>query len=86
MTTHKIKPIKVKEMRVSDIPPGTPFTIYGCKYIMINPINPYNEFIADVRRVIKNRYETAIVPANINNSETAHVSVDVTPRHKPEIN
>lgn len=50
--SQKVKPIKVKEMRVRDIPIGEFFSLNGAKFIMVCPYNSYNDFASDVLAIV----------------------------------
>ena len=76
---QKVKPIKVKEMRLKDIPDGAPFSFNGTKYVMIVPICPYDESLVDVRHIIRHKdsvsaMTTVLVPTTIKNDAIAYVS------------
>ena len=82
MATHRVEPIKVKKMMVRDIPIGEFFSLdRGGRYIMINPIDKYNEFLANVLLIMRDELgNEEAVPVNIHNAEIAYVRAVVSPR------
>lgn len=76
--TQKVKPIKMKQMRIRDIPPGEFFSADGNQFLMVNPIDRYNEFLANV--IAKDGNDCK--HADVRNERMAYVKASVSPINK----